>query len=101
MAKKRIKQRRKKSNRKMQTNSAHASVCTLAPMIESRGIFDYIHRSVEIPQKEVDYRPTDKLVFVVLGIMSGCEVVYDLNQKLRVDKPLLRAFGYEKRTEHS
>jgi hypothetical protein len=49
----------------------------------------------------LDYRPTDKLVFVVLGIMSGCEVVYDLNQELRVDKPLLRAFGYEKCADQS
>jgi len=63
-------------------------------LIDSRGIFECIHESVEIPQKEVDYRPTDKLVLVVLGIMSGCEVMFDLNRKFRVDRVLLRAFGY-------
>ncbi len=45
--------------------------------------------------------PTDKLVFVVLGVVSGCEAVFDLNQNLRVDRPLLRAFGYQKCADQS
>ena len=56
---------------------------------------------MKIPQKEVDYRPTDKLVFVVLGIMSGCEVMFDLNRKLRVDWMLLGAFGYDSCADQS
>lgn len=101
MAKKRIKRNGRKSKRKINANSPHASLCALAPLIRSRGIFDRIHQGVEIPQKQVDYRPTDKLVFVVLGVMSGCEAVFDLNQKLRVDKQLLRAFGYQKCADQS
>jgi hypothetical protein len=64
-------------------------------------VFDVIHQKVEIHQKKVEYKPTDKLVFVVLGIMSGCEVVFDLNRKLRVYRPLLRAFGYSKCADQS
>jgi len=101
MAKKRIKHKSRKDNRKMQASSPHASLCALAPLIESRGIFDRIHQGVKIPQKKVDYRPSDKLVLVVLGIMSGCEVVFDMNRKLRVDKFLLRAFGYSKCADQS
>ncbi len=56
---------------------------------------------MKIPQKKVDYSPSDKLVFVVIGIMSGCEAVFDLNRQLRVDRPLLRAFGYEKCADQS
>jgi len=101
MAKKRIRRKRKKSNRKVRENSPYAPLCALSALIESRGIFDCIHEMVKIPQKEVDYCPTDKLVFVVLGIMSGCEVMFDLNRKLRVDKVLLRAFGYQKCADQS
>ena len=101
MAKKRIKRKRKKSNRKINANSAHASLCALAPLITGRKIFDYIHQTVKIPQKKVDYRPSDKLVFVVVGIMSGCEAVFDMNLELRVDRPLLRAFGYQKCADQS
>ena len=100
MAKKRIK-RKKKSNRKNRENSSFAPLCALSALIESRGIFQCIHEMVRIPQKEVDYCPTDKLVFVVLGIMSGCEVMSDLNWKLRVDKVLLSAFGYQKCADQS
>jgi len=101
MAKKRIRRKSRKSNRKIQASSPHASMCALAPLIESRGIFDHIHQDVKIPQKKLDYRPSDKLVFVVLGIMSGCEVVFDLNRKLRVDRLLLRAFGYQRCADQS
>ena len=101
MARKRIKRRRKRSNRKIKANSAHASLCALAPLIKGRQIFDHIHQEVKIPQKKVDYSPSDKLVFVVIGIMSGCEAVFDLNQNLRVDKLLLRAFGYQKCADQS
>ncbi len=101
MAKKRIRRKKKKSNRKNRGNSSFASLCALSALIESRGIFQCIHEMVKIPQKEVDYCPTDKLVFVVLGIMSGCEVMSDLNWKLRVDRVLLNAFGYKKCADQS
>jgi hypothetical protein len=101
MAKRRIQQQKKKSNKKVELNSAHAPLCATASMIESRGIFDRIHQVVKIPQKKVDYRPSDKLVFVVLGIMSGCEVMFDLNRKLRVDRTLFRAFGYDNCADQS
>jgi hypothetical protein len=78
MARKRVKRKRKKSNRRIKANSAHASLCALAPLITGRKIFDHIHQMVKIPQKKVDYSPSDKLVFVVIGIMSGCEAVFDL-----------------------
>jgi len=101
MAKKRIKRKRKKSKEKIQANRSYASLCALAPVITDKKIFDPIHERVQIPQKEVFYSPTDKLVFVVLGVVSGCQAVFDLNQNLRVDRPLLRAFGYEKCADQS
>lgn len=101
MAKKRIQRRRKKSNRKVKENSAHASLCALAPVIADKKVFEPIHENVKIPQKTLLYRPTDKLVFAVVGIISGIETVYDLNQKLRVDRPLLKAFGYRRCADQS
>lgn len=101
MAKKRIKRKRKKSKKEIQANSAHASLCGLAPVVVDKKILEPIHEKVQIPQKEVFYRPTDKLVFIVLGVVSGCEAVFDLNQNLRVDRPLLGAFGYQKCADQS
>jgi hypothetical protein len=101
MAKKRIKGKKKKIKQEIGINSAHASLGALAPVIGDKKIFEAIHEKVQIPQKEVFYSPTDKLVFVVLGVISGCEAVYDLNQSLRVDRPLLEAFGYQRCADQS
>ena len=60
----------------------------------SKGIFDKIHQRVSIGQKQLTYRPTDKLIFVVLGLLVGCEHIDEINHRLRPDKVLLNAFGY-------
>jgi len=101
MAKNRVKQKSKKNNKKIKINSAHAGLCAIAPVIKDKKVFEIIHQKVEIPQKKIDYSPTDKLVFAVLGIMSGCSVVFDINRKFRVDRILLRAFGYQKCADQS
>lgn len=101
MAKNKKQKKNNKSNRKINTNSAYASLCAIAPVIKDKNVFDVIHQKVEIHQKKVEYRPTDKLVLMTLGIMSGCDVVFDINRKLRVDRPLLRAFGYSKCADQS
>ncbi|MCZ6678766.1 MAG: hypothetical protein O7E52_16150 [Candidatus Poribacteria bacterium] len=67
--------RRKRVRRKLTAHSEHAPLAALAPVISEKEIFEPIHRHIEIPQKTVDYRPTDKLVFVVLGILAGAETV--------------------------
>ena len=49
--------RRGKHTRK----SEHASLASLAPVIESKQILSPIDQQVRIDQKTVNYRPTDKL----------------------------------------
>ena len=93
MARFRRKKRGKQSD-KMTGSTPHASLAAMAPVIEQKGIFSAIHQQVVIPQKTIDYRPTDKLVLIILSMLSGCETVSSVNWTLRVDKPLLLAFGY-------
>ena len=100
MAKK-ILQSCKDVNGKVDAHSEHSSLCALAPVISEKGMFEPIHQNVQIPQKTLIYRPTDKLVFVTLSIVAGSETVYDINQTLRVDQPLLRAFGYSQCADQS
>ena len=95
------KKQKKNKKRNNEINSAYASLCAIAPVINDKNVFDVIHQKVKIPQKKVEYRPTDKLVLMTLGIMSGCDVVFDINRKLRVDKTLLSAFGYSKCADQS
>ena len=98
------KKRNRKSKRRKCKNTgqtAHASLAGFAPLIESKGIFDKIHQQVEIPQKQLVYRPTDKLIFVVLGLFVGCEHIDEINHRLRPDKVLLSGFGYDSCADQS
>jgi len=92
---------RKRRKRKQTGQTAHASLAGFAPLIASKGIFDAIHQQVSISQKQLIYRPTDKLIFVLLGLLVGCEHIDEVNHRLRPDKVLLSAFGYDSCADQS
>lgn len=105
MAKKRISYRRKKHNRKSLNKegipTTHVPLCAMGEVIKEKCLFSPIHQIVTIPQKSIEYTPTDKLVFATLSITAGGETVYDVNTTLRPNKPLLVAFGYQKCADQS
>jgi hypothetical protein len=67
----------------VQIATAHAPLCGLGPVITEKQVFFPIHQQVKMAQKTIDYRPTDKLVLVVLGIVAGAKAVSDINCVLR------------------
>lgn len=96
MAKASIARKRQKRNRKKWVVSPQAPLCALGKVLRARSVFQPLHEGVNIRQKTVVYRPTDKLVFVVLGMLSGAETVCEINTKVRPDRALLEAFGYQR-----
>ena len=96
MAKRSIARKRKKRNRKRWVVTRQAPLCALGKVLRAKSVFQPLHASVDIPQKTVVYRPTDKLVFVVLGMLSGAQTVYEINTQVRPDRALLAAFGYDR-----
>ena len=101
MAKKRISRRKQKCNRKVEVETTHVPLCALGAVIQEKKLFEPIHRMIDIPQKTLLYRPTDKLVFATLWIVSGAENVYEINTVLRPHQPLLAAFGYDQCADQS
>lgn len=96
MAKRSIAKKRKKHNRKKWVLTSQAPLCALGEVLSVREVFQPLHDLVNIPQKTVVYRPTDKLVFLVLGMLSGAETVSEIQVKVRPDRGLLGAFGYQR-----
>lgn len=96
MAKKRRLQFKKKRNQNVEVFTTHVPLCALGTVILDKKLFSPIHEQVKIDRKIVDYCPTDKLIFVTLGLMAGAESVYDINHALRPNQPLLLAFGYQR-----
>ena len=73
-----IARKRKKRNRKTWVVTPQAPLCALGEVLRVREVFHPLHDAVNIRQKTVVYRPTDKLVFVVLGMLSGAETVCEI-----------------------
>ena len=96
MAKKSIAKKRKKHNRKKWVVTPQAPLCALGEVLRVREVFQPLHDAVDIRQKTVVYSPADKLVFVVLGMLSGAETVSEIQTKVRPDRGLLGAFGYQR-----
>lgn len=101
MAKKRIHQRKKKRNRKKKVSTTDVPLCAIGAVLHEKDFFAPIHQTVDIGQKTIEYRPTDKLVFATLGIIAGAETVSEINTVLRPHRPLLSAFGYDKCADQS
>ena len=78
MAKRSIARRRKKRNVKKWVVTSQAPLCAFGEVLRCRQVFQPLHDTVNIPQKTVVYRPTDKLVFLVLGMLSGAETVSEM-----------------------
>ena len=61
MANKRIPKRRKKRKQKVTHSTSHAPLCALGEVLKEKAFFEPIHQAVDIHQKTIAYRPTDKL----------------------------------------
>ena len=56
---------------------------------------------VQIPMKERDFSPADKLTQVLLSILSGCVTLSEVNVKLREEHDLARVWRWERFADQS
>jgi Transposase DDE domain group 1 len=76
------------------TQTAFGPLCLLGHFLTKEGVLEPLS-GVEIEQKTVEHSPTDKLIDALVGILSGCEALYEIGCRVRPDLPLQRAFGRE------
>jgi len=57
--------------------------------------------AVQIAQKTLKHSPQQKLLDALMGILSGCKALYEINCRLRPDLPLQRAFGRDRVADQS
>ena len=75
--------------------STHSPLIGIAPWMRQQGIWEEVTKRVSIPQKVVRYRPTDKLLGVLVTILAGAGGLVEANTRVRPDEALWRAFGFE------
>lgn len=75
-----------------ETQTNHGPLCALGHYLTRNKVLEPL-RGVELPQKTLKHSPTQKLTDALIGILAGCEALYQLNAEVRPDRPLLEAFG--------
>src|SRR5207249_9162606 len=73
--------------------TSRASLCALGEYLKRHCFFAPVREQVQIPPKTVRYRPVDKLLDGLLGILCGAKTISQSNVTIRVDPAVQRAFG--------
>jgi hypothetical protein len=74
-------------------HSARASLCALGEYWRRHAVFAPLYQHVQIPQKTIKYRPVDKLLEALVGMLCGAKTIAQSNVTVRVDPAVQRAFG--------
>src|SRR5919199_5212764 len=75
----------------MTTN--RASLCALGEYLRRHCFFAPLWEQVQVLQKTVRYRPIDKVLDGLLGILCGAKTIAQSNVTIRLDPAVQRAFG--------
>lgn len=73
--------------------TSRASLCALGEYLKRHGFFAPLREQVHIPQKMVRYRPVEKVLDGLLGILCGAKTIAQSNGTIRLEPAVQRAFG--------
>src|ERR687887_120046 len=73
--------------------TGRASLCALGEYLRRHCFFAPMREQVQIRQKTVRYRPIDKLLDALSGILCGAKTIAQNNITIRTDRAVQRAFG--------
>jgi hypothetical protein len=73
--------------------SPRTALAALGIKIRSLKILDTIGEQVKIRQKTIKHTPLEKLTDALMAILSGAHGLCEINQRVRSDQVLQRAFG--------
>jgi hypothetical protein len=73
--------------------TSRASLCALGEYLRRHCFFAPLREQVTIPQKMVTYRPIEKILDGLLGMLCGAKTIAQSNGTIRLDPAVQRAFG--------
>jgi hypothetical protein len=82
------------------TQTAFGPLCALGHYLLEEEVLKPLSR-VRIAQKSLRHSPTQKLLDALVGILSGCAALYEINTRVRPDLPLQKAFGRDRCADQS
>jgi hypothetical protein len=81
--------------------SGCASLAALGVKLRELKLFEPIEHRVQIAQKTIKDKPTDKLADALISILAGAQGLVEINTLVRVDSALQQAFGRSRCAEQS
>src|SRR6266567_5475718 len=78
-----------------------ASLAAIGLKLRELKVFEPIEQGVQIAQKTVKDRPSDKLYDALISILAGAHGLVEINTRLRADVAVQRAFGRSRCAEQS
>jgi hypothetical protein len=78
-----------------------ASLAALGVKLRELKLFEPIGERVQIAQKTIKDRPTDKLSDALISLLAGAHGLVEINTRLRADSALQQAFGRSRCAEQS
>jgi hypothetical protein len=83
------------------TFTGSASLAAVGIKLAELKLFEPIEQTVQIAQKTIKDRPSDKLYDAFISILAGAQGLVEINTRLRADVGLQRAFGRRRCAEQS
>ena len=83
------------------TFTGSASLAAVGIKLAELKLFEPIAQQVQIAQKTIKDRPSDKLDDALISILAGAHGLVEINTRLRADVGLQRAFGRSRCAEQS
>ncbi len=83
------------------TFTGSASLAAIGIKLAELKLFEPIAQQVQIAQKTIKDRPSDKLSDAFISILAGAHGLVEINTRLRADVGLQRAFGRSRCAEQS
>jgi hypothetical protein len=83
-----------------ETQTAFGPLCLLGHYLGREGVLEPLS-GVQVAQKSIKHSPQEKLIDALVGILSGCRALYEINVRVRPDAPLREAFGRDRCADQS
>ena len=81
-------------------NTQYAPLAALAVHYQKNQTLKAL-QEVQIPIKERDFAPSDKLIQVLLSILAGCETLFEVNVRLKSELDLAKVWQWERFADQS
>ncbi len=78
-----------------------ATLAAIGIKLRELNVFQPSKQSVQIAQKTIKDRPTDKLYDALISLLAGAHGLVEINTRLRADSALQQAFGRSRCAEQS